>query len=211
MTRQEKNIKKILIFDLDGVLINSKTNMKKSWESVQRKFSYKEIKFKKYFNEIGIPFEEILKNLKIFKNHKQIKKCYDETSIKNNNLIKFYRGVKKELKILYSLNYELCVVTSKDKKRTHIALKDISHLFTYIQCPQKNLKGKPYPDQILKLIKKIKLKKKECVYIGDTHVDYLTSKNAKIDFIFANWGYGNNNKLYTSSINRISELKIKIN
>ena len=211
MTRQEKNIKKILIFDLDGVLINSKTNMKKSWESVQRKFSYKEIKFKKYFNEIGIPFDEILKNLKIFKNHKQIKKCYDETSIRNNNLIKFYRGVKKELKILYSLNYKLCVVTSKDKKRTHIALKDISHLFTYIQCPQKNLKGKPYPDQILKLIKKIKLKKKECVYIGDTHVDYLTSKNAKIDFIFANWGYGNNNKLYTSSINRISELKIKIN
>ena len=30
------------------------------------------------------------------------------------------------------------------------------------------------------------------MYIGDTQVDYLTAKNAKIDFIYAKWGYGKN-------------------
>ena len=31
---------------------------------------------------------------------------------------------------------------------------------------------------------------KVLIYIGDTNVDYQTARNAKIDFIFAEWGYG---------------------
>ena len=94
MIRLKKNInkkilkKKIIIFDLDGVLINSKLNMKKSWQQVQKKFDLKNISFNNYFQHIGKPFETILNELKIFENHKKIKKCYDSSSIKNLYLIK---------------------------------------------------------------------------------------------------------------------------
>ena len=42
------------------------------------------------------------------------------------------------------------------------------------------------------IIKKLNVNKKDCIYIGDTHIDYLTAKNAGIDFMFAMWGYGKN-------------------
>ena len=182
--------KKIIIFDVDGVLINSKLNMKKAWSSVQKKFHLKKIKFNSYFEKIGLPFEEILKRLSIKSNHKTIKKCYDDTSLRNINLIKFYNGTYKELINLKNMNFKLCIVTSKDLKRTKIILKKYKKLFDFVQCPQKNLKGKPYPDQINNVIKKLNIKKKDCIYIGDTHFDFLTAKNAKIDFLFAKWGYG---------------------
>ena len=65
--------KKTFIFDLDGVLIDSKKNMQISWNRVNKKYSLKK-KFKKYFENIGIPFYEILKKLNIDK--KYFKKFY---------------------------------------------------------------------------------------------------------------------------------------
>ena len=53
--------KKLLIFDLDGVLIDSKDNMKLAWTEVQKKYFLNNIAFENYFKEIGRPFIEILK------------------------------------------------------------------------------------------------------------------------------------------------------
>jgi len=213
MINIEKNIKfknkinkKVLIFDLDGVLVDSKINMKKAWAAVQKKFNFQEKKFRDYFSKIGQPFNIILSQLSILNNHKQIKKCYDSNSIKNLEIVKFYPKTIKELKWLYSKNIYLCIVTSKDKIRTNLMLGDAKKLFSIIQCPQKNLIGKPYPDQILNVIKKLNVKKKDCVYIGDTNIDYLSAKNAKIDFIFAEWGYGPNHN-YKLTIKNITKLK----
>ena len=213
MINIEKNIKfknkinkKVLIFDLDGVLVDSKINMKKAWAAVQKKFNFQEKKFRDYFSKIGQPFNIILSQLSILNNHKQIKKCYDSNSIKNLDIVKFYPKTIKELKWLYSKNIYLCIVTSKDKIRTNLMLGDAKKLFSIIQCPQKNLIGKPYPDQILNVIKKLNVTKKDCVYIGDTNIDYLSAKNAKIDFIFAEWGYGPNHN-YKLTIKNITKLK----
>ena len=204
---EKKIYKKIIIFDVDGVLIDSKLNMKKSWISVQKNFGLKETKFKDYFSKIGIPFNKILKQLSINDNHGEIKKCYDKASIKNIKLIKFYKDTKGELKKLYKMNFILCIVTSKDLKRTKLFLKDIKNLFTAIQAPQKNLKGKPYPDQINNIIKKLNAKKKDCVYIGDTYTDYIAAKRAGIDFIFASWGYGiNKNYKFIKNIKNIKSI-----
>ena len=211
MTSSEKNTnlkkslkKKVIIFDLDGVLIDSKKNMKQAWSQVQKDFNLEDKKFESYFEKIGQPFEKILEQLKITKNKKKIKQCYDSSSIKNIKYIKFYPGIKKILKLIYK-THDLCIVTSKDKLRTNIILKDINFFFKIIQCPTKNIKGKPHPDQLLKVITELKVKKNQCIYIGDTYIDFLAAKNAKIDFLFASWGYGRNNH-FKKTLKNIKEL-----
>ena len=42
---KKKLKKKVIIFDLDGVLIDSKSNMKKAWGDVQKKLNLHKIKF----------------------------------------------------------------------------------------------------------------------------------------------------------------------
>ena len=54
----------LVVFDLDGVLLNSKQNMKISWNVVNKKYNFR-INFSNYFKHIGIPFFQILKKLKI--------------------------------------------------------------------------------------------------------------------------------------------------
>ncbi len=91
-------------------------------------------------------------------------------------------------------------------RRTKIFLGKNINLFSNVQCLQKNINGKPDPFQINKIIKKAKVKKTNCVYIGDTNVDYQTAVNAKIDFIFAEWGYGKNYN-YKNKCKKIYDLK----
>ena len=136
-------LKRVLIFDLDGVLLDTKSNMQLSWKAVQDKFNIGYINFNEYFSKIGQPFYEILKQLGIRKNHRQIKICYDKNSILNSHLIKYYPKTIGTLKKLKKDGFILCIVTSKDARRTKLLLKNNLYLFSIIQCPQKNLKGKP--------------------------------------------------------------------
>jgi len=180
---------KTIMFDLDGVLIDSKKNMREAWHACQQKFNI-ENSFEEYFSYIGRPFFEILSILNIKKDFESIKVLYDQTSILSMNLINFYPNVDRILKKCHSKKINLFVVTSKDKKRTNLILKDISHLFLYLSSPDENLRGKPYPDQINSILKNYSLNTNDCLYIGDTEVDQLAAKSANIDFMLAEWGYG---------------------
>ena len=183
-------MKKIIIFDLDGVLINSKQNMSLSWAAVKKKHKLEQT-FQIYFENIGAPFQIILKKIGINNKNFLIEKTFKENSIKNFNKITLYSGVLRTLKILKKQNI-LGLLTSKDKHRTLKLLKKfkIYELFDFIECPNFKFRGKPYPDQINKQIKNYKIKKKDVYYVGDMEYDYQTAKNAGINFIFASYGYG---------------------
>ena len=73
---------KNIIFDLDGVLINSRSNMNLSWTNTAKKFDLK-INFKQYEKYIGLPFKKILTKLGIKKNFLGIEKTYSQQSIIN--------------------------------------------------------------------------------------------------------------------------------
>ncbi len=198
--------KKIVIFDLDGVLINSLKNMEIAWSSVSEKFNLN-IKFGDYKKYIGLPFEIILRKLKITKNLVQIKNSYNFYSKKNFKKIKIYPGVKDVFKYLKKKNYITAVITSKDKERTKKIISLFKLKFKYIYSPTKLIRPKPYPDQILKIIKLEKIKKKNCYYVGDMNVDFKFAKNAKINFIFINYGYENKKVNSKIKIKNFRELK----
>ena len=204
--------KKVLIFDVDGVLVDSKKNMELSWNKVQKQHNLQNIKFEKYFKNIGRPFYKILNIIGIRKNLKKIKKTYQQESIKQINEIKYYNNVIKTIKDLKKKKYILNIVTSKDLERTKKSLKSLKEYFTYIECSNDETRGKPFPDQINFILSRLKVNKSECVYIGDTLVDYNTAKNAKIDFIFAKWGYGvNYNYRYKCvDIKNLNKLIVKV-
>ena len=77
-----------ILFDFDGVLIDSLPAMEIAWKSVQNKYGILNtfVDYKKY---IGLPFKEILKQLNIDKKyHEGIKEHYSKITSQNKKLIK---------------------------------------------------------------------------------------------------------------------------
>ena len=207
-----QNKKKILskkfshfIFDIDGVILNSKNNMRLSWIKTNNKFNLKK-NFSKYFENIGLPFDEILKKIGINNNFKEIENEYKKNSIKYSKKIIIYKKIKDFFIYLDNNKIEYYVVTSKDLTRTKKFLFHNKIFPKSIHCPSKKYKGKPNPDLLNHCIRLNKLNKKQCCYVGDTEFDYIASRKAKINFIFANYGYGKIKKKYKFIINKPEEL-----
>jgi phosphoglycolate phosphatase len=115
--------------------------------------------------------------------------------------------VLDELKYLKKNKIKFSIVTSKDFRRTKYLLNKFEIKPFSIHCPNKKLRGKPYPDHLLYSLKKNKVKPKDACFVGDTNIDFMAAKNAKIKFIFAKYGYGIDNKLYKNKISNFKEIK----
>ena len=202
-------IKKIqlIIFDVDGVLIDTKQNMKIAWEKLCKDHKLN-IEFEEYFKYIGISFKNILNKLKIYNDQRILEKKYFTNSKKFANKIRPYKGVNNVLKFLQK-KYLLSVITSKNKENTKIFLKKFfpKVKFSLICTPTEVLKSKPYPDLFNYTFKKLKISPKNSIFIGDTIHDLKGSQNAKTNFIFAKYGYSQKKLNYKYTIKNINELK----
>ena len=152
-----------------------------------------------------------MRKLSINKKQKEIQSYYYKISKKNLNKIRAYNNVRKVLDYFKKKNMNMAIVTSKNKDRTMKLIKRMKFPIKNIVCPGDSYKGKPYPDQINIALKRCKTNKKKIVYVGDMKVDYLLSKNAKINFIYAKYGYSKNqNFKFKHSIRKFEDLKTLI-
>ena len=197
---------KLIVFDLDGVLIDSKQNMLISWKKTCLKHNIN-VPFNNYYNNIGIPFVKILEKLNIFHKHKIIESTYKKESIKNFQCIKFYYDVKNVLLQLNKKGILLSILTSKDRERTIKIASKLNINFNSINSPNKKFRGKPSGDQLLNAISSANVDLNEAIYVGDTNIDHQTAKKAKVKYVHANYGYGNKNISNFLNLNKISDLK----
>ena len=62
--------------------------------------------------------------------------------------------------------------------------------FVAIEGHNPDYPSKPSPFAVNKMMDKHNLSKQDCIYIGDSITDIRTSRNAGIDCLLVNWGYG---------------------
>ena len=198
---------KLIIFDLDGVLINSLSNMEYSWNQVRKKCKIKK-NFNAYKKLIGLEFYEILTRLKIKKNiQPKVKKIYSKSSINDLNRIHLYPDVHKIL-VKLQKKFKLAILTSKDAVRTKQILKKLlpKIKFSSIQSPQKNFRPKPFSDLMLKVISENNTDLKDVIFIGDSKYDMQMAKSSNVKFLFASYGYSKTKNLYSKKITKFKEI-----
>jgi len=180
---------KLIAFDFDGTI--AKTT--KYAKAVFEKYVGQEIDAKKYF---GPPTKVVITNL--IKNYKL--KISSEEFYKswNKNYINFISKKKiitkstiNTIKKLKKDGYILAIITSSSRKKLNILLsKEIEKSLDIIIGSEDYKNGKPHPEALQKLMKKYKVKKNKCIYIGDNIIDMYFAKNAgirgigKIDFLY---------------------------
>ena len=184
------NSKKLLILDLDGVLINSKPNMRKSLRLTAKRLDMN-LSFKQYEKYLGLPFEMIMKKMNIKVGIKDIKKNYEKFSLKDINRITISKKNIADLKKLKK-DFYLTVFTSKSKTRTNKIIKNFK-FFDFIICADDVKKGKPNPEGLLKILNKFNVNHTDAFFVGDSIYDYKASKSAKIKYFHAKWGYQKSN------------------
>ncbi len=116
---------------------------------------------------------------------------YDVASSCRVDLIDTYENCLDVVERIKKMGLRIGVVTSKDKTRTLEIIKRFNLLFDVVECPEAKGRGKPNPDPLFRAMLKCQRDPSETLYIGDMDVDMEAAKRAGIDYIHADWGYGN--------------------
>ena len=192
--------KKIAIFDLDGTLIDSLTEIKHIFNSVLINYEIipKETNF--YKKHIGNGIEDLLSKCLLSENNFDFEKILiDIRKSYKNNVNKYttvFDGIYKVLDILIQRKIKISVITNKP----HVfALDSVNfHFKDYgidVIGAGNKFKRKPNPESSLYTLKKNNLNPDEAIFIGDSIIDIHTAKNANIKSVGVLWGLGTKNQL----------------
>jgi len=182
-----------IIFDLDGVLVDTVQVMEKAWNSVCIRFSLT-IPFAEYKKYIGFPFFDILAKLSIPEDlFDDIEKLYTSESLKLIDQVEIFPGVKESLILLKNAGLRLTIATSKNRLRTELLLDKlgIDAFFDKVVTPDDLPlgRGKPCPDSLLSCCLAVRSDPEKSIFIGDMDVDREASQRAGTQFVYAAWGF----------------------
>ena len=197
--------KKAVLFDLDGVLLNSRPNMERAWQDVRER-SGVSVDFEDYFKNIGRPFSDILAILGLQDRADEIESVYSQSSKDNFDLATFYPFVVESLQKIEDHGIKLGIVTSKDQERTEFFLKRFPVKFSNVQTPNPCFRGKPSPDHLLVAMADLNVDPKDSLFVGDAEVDAMAALRAGVDYCHANWGYGETKLDHATFLNEIQSL-----
>ncbi len=196
---------KSVVFDLDGVLIDSRPSMNASWNMVKTKHSLKQ-SFDDYVSHIGIPFSEIMKAIGVDNNVLNIKDDYFKYTQENFDLIKPYDGSKEIFSLLKSKEISTGIITSKEKENTLSICSQFGFSPDEIITPNDVKKGKPSLDSGTEYLLRTGFSETDVLYVGDMESDYIFSKNVGFSFVYASYGYGSVNNANCDTIDEILDI-----
>lgn len=211
---------KCVIFDLDGTLIDTIKDLAVATNYALKKNNCKEHEVNAYYDFVGngikVLCERALHKQGIYDNNtlekvfKDFKEYYD---VHYNDFTCPYKGIKNLLNHLKNKNIILGVYSNKIE---HIAKKVIEHnfgndIFDFVLGESINYNRKPDAKQLLDVLKDRNINISDCLYVGDSDVDMMTAKNAKINAVAVTWGFRSREILESYSpkyiVNDPSEIK----
>lgn len=197
---------KTIIFDLDGTILNTLDDLCDSVNYALGYYDYplRSIDEVKSFVGDGIgnlisrsipSNEDSLKVLEVFKKHYQ-KHSKDKTTP--------YHGIIETIVAFRKKGYTIACITNKsDKLAQNIVNFYFDNLFDYVIGERPNVKRKPCKEVFETFISLKKIKRKECIYIGDSDVDIEFGKNCGIRTILVSYGFREKDFLVASGAKEI--------
>ena len=170
---------KAVLFDLDGVLVDSKNAWFHVFNDTLKHFGVKPVS-KKWFSKIfGNTIE---KNIKIFIKitTKEANKLAIKYFAKNRKYVRVFPNSVNVLKKLSNNNVKMALITNTPKRILVPTLRHykLKKYFKAIVTVDDVKRGKPAPDMALKACRMLKVRPKNTILVGDTKNDMIAGKRA---------------------------------
>ena len=206
---------KLIIFDLDGTLINSLPYHFLAFKDLLLEHNIR-IDDKELRKLIGMSTTDILNKIKKkYRFRENVQDLREERRfhyfkfLGNRNIV--FPDVKRILNKL-KFDYKLALATGSSKIIfRHSTDRDFQEIFDFVVTINDVKKGKPHPAQFLFAAGRLRVKPRDCLVIGDSIYDALAAKHAKMDFIGIIKGYNKKGALLSHgavrTIDSIKELE----
>lgn len=179
---------RVLLLDLDGVLVDTRPVMEEAWHSVTRAHGF-DVPFEAYEQHLGRPFDDIMARLGIA-DAGRVHETYSQASQAASHLARHFNGMTEVLHAFAAADWRLGIVTSKPLNRAAPLIAKLGCPFATVRTPGGPGRGKPAPDPLLLALVDLAADPACGTYVGDMEVDHEAARRAGVPYVHAGWGYG---------------------
>jgi len=189
--------KKLVIFDMDGTLVDSSLTIINAINFVRSNIGLNPLDNNQILKNINNPN---VKSAEYYYEADHFTLDHEEWfadyySRNHEKEIRVYDGIENLLITLKLDGYRLAVATNAYRISTLESLKylNIYHKFDIVICADDVTHSKPHPEMLNTILNRLKISKEEAIFVGDGERDLVASKSAEIDYLMVNWGFSNYN------------------
>lgn len=204
-----------LIFDLDGTLVDSIEDLAEATNHVLEEDGLPLHTLEEYKLFVGNGVDKLLERALPADRKDQVKayrqrfdSYYKDHCLKHT---KPYQGITELIDILYKKGYKLAVVTNKPKINAVQIVKTLfPGKFAYVFGNTAYQPKKPHPCLTQLAMQLMDSSKSETIFVGDSHVDVETAKNAKLKCIGCTWGFRSRDDLLEAGADYLVDQPLEI-
>ncbi len=182
---------KLIIFDLDGTLVDAYPAINASFNHTMKKLGYAQQKPQLIRRAVGwgdkqllAPFvrqQDLTRALAIYRLH------HKNSLGRKSRVLAGARGLLSKLK---KKGYKLAVASNRPRKFSLILLKHLKlkGYFDYVLCADQLKQGKPHPEILKNILRRFALSAEAALYLGDMAIDAQAGRNAGIRTVMVSGG-----------------------
>ncbi len=175
--------RKLIIFDLDGTLVDAYPAIIGSFNYVMRQLGLRKHSDAVIRKAVGwgdknllqpfVPAGMLDRALMLYRNH------HSKAIFSGSRL---FTATLTLLKLLKKRGCALAIASNRPTKFTVSLLKHLrlEKYFDYVLCADKLRQGKPHPEIIFKIMKKLKIGASDTIYVGDMTIDAQAGRCAGV-------------------------------
>ena len=190
-------MKKLVIFDLDGTLLDTIADLAESANYALKQLGYPTHDVETIRTFVGNGINKLLE--RALPSHEQTEEnvirmrshfvpYYD---VHNADLSNPYPGIVSLLEDLQAKGIQIAVASNKYQAATVKLVKQYFPNIDFVEIlgQREGINVKPDPTIVFDILKKAKVSFEETLYVGDSGVDMQTAINAGIDAVGVTWGF----------------------
>ncbi len=205
---------KAILFDLDGTLANTISALRTGINLTMNALGYPESTDEDVLAHINhgarqlirlsLPEELQSDEDKVDEALALYNKMYEKTYMMTDRC---YDGIPEVLEALAARGYKIGVVSNKQDEFTVRLCEQLlpKGVCAAARGQRPGVPAKPNPTAPLAVAELLGAKPCECAFVGDTHVDVATAKNAKMLSVGVSWGYRPRSVLEEAGADKIAD------
>lgn len=204
--RQTRAAVRLVIFDLDGTLINAFPAVTESVNYTLARLGYAPVSGERVKRSVGwgevhllgcfIDRRDVASAVRIYRR-------YHPASLRRGT--KLLPGAGRMLRLLKKRGYKVAIASNRAKRFTRLILRHL-RIGDYIDlslCRDQVDRPKPYPDMLLAILKRFRVRPQEAVFVGDMSVDIVAGRRAGIRTVAVLSGSDHRGELLAAKPDRI--------
>lgn len=195
--------KKLVIFDLDGTLLDSIADLAQATNQALRQLGFPVHEEKSYYRFVGSGINKLFERAlplqeRTAENVAKVRALFvPYYDAHNADLTRPYDGIVPLLEHLQNSGFLLAIASNKYQSATE---KLVRHYFPQIHFSavlgqREGLPVKPDPLFVKEILTLTQTSAQETLYVGDSDVDMMTARNAEVEACAVTWGFRSREEL----------------